>query len=200
MDGSKHFITPEKAIDIENNLGADIIMAFDQCSEYGADYKSSVKAMKRTLSWLDRCYNHHKNENQALFPIVQGNVFKDLRATSLKETIPYVKYGIAIGGLSVGEPKDMMYDVMDSMLPDYPTHVPRYLMGVGTPVNILEGIARGIDIFDCVMPSRNARHGQLFTWEGVRNINNAKYEVDERPIDEHCDCPVCQNFSRACIR
>ena len=124
VDGSKHFITPEKAIDIENNLGVDIIMAFDQCTAYGTGYKDSFKAMERTLLWLDKCYNHHKNSEQALFPIVQGNVFGDLRATSLRETKPYAKYGIGIGGLSVGEPKEVMYDVLDSMLPDYPVDIP----------------------------------------------------------------------------
>jgi len=133
IDGSRHLITPEKAIDIENNLDADIIMAFDQCSEYGADYNDAKTAMNRTLKWLDRCNNYHKNDNQALFPIVQGNVFKDLRETSLRETIPYAKHGIAIGGLSVGEPKPMMYDILSFMQDKLPINIPRYLMGVGSP-------------------------------------------------------------------
>ena len=200
VDGSKDFVTPEKAIDIENNLGADIIMAFDQCSEYGASYEKSKKAMHRTLDWLDRCYNHHKNENQALFPIVQGNVFKDLRATSLKETIPYAKYGIGIGGLSVGEPKELMYDVMDSMLPNYPTNVPRYLMGVGSPDCLFEGVMRGIDMFDCVLPTRLARHGNCFTRNGRINIKNAKYKEDFTPIEDTCDCYTCKNFTKAYVR
>ena len=127
-------------------------------------------------------------------------MFKDLRKISLKETIPYAKYGIAIGGLSVGEPKPLMYEIMDDLLPHYPTHIPRYLMGVGTPANILNAVERGVDLFDCVMPSRNARHGHLFTSEGIININNKKYEYDMRPIDENCGCPVCQRYSRAYIR
>ena len=146
IDGSKHFITPEKAIDIENNLGADIIMAFDECSTFGADKEYSETAMKRTLLWLDRCYNHHKNEEQMLFPIVQGNVFKDLRLTSLKETLPYAKCGFGIGGLSVGEPKEVMYEMLDAMLPYYPADMPRYLMGVGSPDCLVEGVFRGVDM------------------------------------------------------
>ena len=200
VDGSKHFVTPEKAIDIENNLGADIIMAFDQCSEYGASYEKSKTAMYRTLNWLDRCYNHHKNENQALFPIVQGNVFKDLRATSLKETIPYAKYGIGIGGLSVGEPKELMYDVMDSMLPNYPTNVPRYLMGVGSPDCLLEGVMRGIDMFDCVLATRIARNGTAMTSRGKVVVRNGKYKEDFTPLDPECDCYCCKNYTKAYLR
>ena len=200
VDGSKHFVTPEKAIDIENNLGADIIMAFDQCSEYGASYEKSKTAMHRTLDWLDRCYNHHKNENQALFPIVQGNVFKDLRATSLKETIPYAKYGIGIGGLSVGEPKELMYDVMDSMLPNYPTNVPRYLMGVGSPDCLLEGVMRGIDMFDCVLATRIARNGTAMTSRGKVVVRNGKYKEDFTPLDPECDCYCCKNYTKAYLR
>ena len=200
VDGSKHFISPEKAIDIENNLGADIIMAFDQCSEYGADYAKSREAMDRTLKWLDRCYNHHKNDNQALFPIVQGNMYKDLRATSLKETIPYAKYGIAIGGLSVGEPKEIMYDVMDSMLPNYPTHIPRYLMGVGSPDCLVEGVKRGIDMFDCVLATRIARNGTALTSQGKIVVRNGIYKEDFTPLDPECNCYACQNYSKAYLR
>ncbi|MBO6262915.1 MAG: tRNA guanosine(34) transglycosylase Tgt [Clostridia bacterium] len=200
VDGSKHFITPEKAIEIENNLGADIIMAFDQCSEYGADYKKSKKAMERTLSWLDRCYNVHKNEEQALFPIVQGNVFKDLRKISLKETIPYAKYGIGIGGLSVGEPKEMMYDVMDSMLPDYPTDIPRYLMGVGSPDCLVEGVMRGIDMFDCVLATRIARNGTAMTSRGKIVVRNGIYKEDFTPLDPECDCYCCKHYTKAYLR
>ena len=200
VDGSKHFISPEKAIEIENNLGADIIMAFDQCSEYGADYAKSREAMDRTLKWLDRCYNHHKNDNQALFPIVQGNMYKDLRATSLKETIPYAKYGIGIGGLSVGEPKEIMYDVMDSMLPNYPTHIPRYLMGVGSPDCLVEGVKRGIDMFDCVLATRIARNGTALTSNGKIVVRNGIYKEDFTPLDSECDCYACQNYSKAYLR
>ena len=200
VDGSKHFISPEKAIDIENNLGADIIMAFDQCTAYGASKKDSEIAMKRTLSWLDRCYNHHKVENQALFPIVQGNMFKDLRATSLKETIPYAKYGIGIGGLSVGEPKNIMYDIMDSMYPLYPTHIPRYLMGVGSPDCLIEGVRRGIDMFDCVLATRIARNGTAMTSRGKVVVRNGKYKDDFTPLDPECDCYCCRNYSKAYLR
>ncbi|MBQ8427363.1 MAG: tRNA guanosine(34) transglycosylase Tgt [Clostridia bacterium] len=200
VDGSRHFITPEKAIDIENNLGADIIMAFDQCSPYGADYAESKKAMERTLKWLDRCYNHHKNPEQALFPIVQGNMFKDLRATSLKETIPYAKYGIAIGGLSVGEPKKVMYDIMDSMLDFYPTNVPRYLMGVGSPDCLIEGVRRGIDMFDCVLATRVGRNGTAMTSYGKAVVRNGAFKEDFSLLDPECDCYACKNYTKAYLR
>ena len=200
VDGSRHFITPEKAIDIENNLGADIIMAFDQCSPYGADYAESKKAMERTLKWLDRCYNHHKNPEQALFPIVQGNMYKDLRHTSLKETIPYAKYGIAIGGLSVGEPKNVMYDIMDSMLEYYPTNVPRYLMGVGSPDCLIEGVRRGIDMFDCVLATRVGRNGTAMTSYGKAVVRNGAYKEDFTALDPECDCYACKNYTKAYLR
>lgn len=200
VDGSLHFISPEKAIDIENNLGADIIMAFDQCSPYGMNYNDSKKAMERTLKWLDRCYNHHKNPNQALFPIVQGNMYKDLRAESLKATIPYAKYGIGIGGLSVGEPKEVMYDVMDSMLPDYPVNIPRYLMGVGSPDCLVEGVFRGIDMFDCVLATRVGRNGTALTSKGKIVVRNGKYKEDFSCLDDECDCYACKNYSKAYLR
>jgi queuine tRNA-ribosyltransferase len=200
VDGSLHFISPEKAIDIENNLGADIIMAFDQCSPYGADYKQSKKAMERTLGWLDRCYNHHKNDNQALFPIVQGNVFKDLRLTSLKETLPYVKYGVGIGGLSVGEPKNIMYDILDEMYPYYPTNVPRYLMGVGSPDCLVEGVMRGIDMFDCVLATRVGRNGTAMTSDGKVVVRNGAYKEDFTTLDKECDCYACKNYTKAYLR
>ena len=200
IDGSKHFISPEKAMEIENNLGADIIMAFDQCSEYGADYKKSKIAMERTLSWLDRCYNAHKNENQALFPIVQGNMYKELRKISLKETLPYAKHGIAIGGLSVGEPKEIMYDIMDDMLEHYPTNVPRYLMGVGSPDCLVEGVKRGIDMFDCVLATRIARNGTALTSNGKVVVRNGIYKDDFTSLDSECDCYACRNYTKAYLR
>ncbi len=200
VDGSLHFITPEKAIDIENNLGADIIMAFDQCSPYGATYAESKTAMDRTLKWLDRCYNHHKNENQALFPIVQGNVFKDLRKISLKETLPYVKYGVGIGGLSVGEPKNIMYEVLDELLPFYPTNVPRYLMGVGSPDCLIEGVKRGIDMFDCVLATRVGRNGTAMTSNGKVVVRNGAYKEDFTTLDSECDCYACKNYTKAYLR
>ena len=200
VDGSLHFITPEKAMEIENNLGADIIMAFDQCSPYGADYNESKTAMERTLKWLDRCYNYHKNPEQALFPIVQGNMFKDLRVQSLKETIPYAKYGIAIGGLSVGEPKNIMYDIMDSLLDFYPVNMPRYLMGVGSPDCLVEGVRRGIDMFDCVLATRVGRNGTALTSNGKVVVRNGQYREDFSPLDNECDCYACKNYTKAYLR
>ena len=200
VDGSKHFITPERAIDIENNLGADIIMAFDQCTPPGIDYNAANMAMKRTLSWLDRCYQHHTNKDQALFPIVQGNMFKDLRIKSLKETIPYAKYGMGIGGLSVGEPKEVMYEMLDAMLPHYPTDIPRYLMGVGSPDCLVEGVRRGIDMFDCVLATRIARNGTAMTSKGKVVVRNGKYKEDYTPLDSECNCYCCRNYSKAYLR
>ena len=206
VDGSLHFISPEKAMDIEHNLGADIMMAFDQCSPYGVDYRSGKEAMERTLKWLDRCYNSHndyfndKPETQALFPIVQGNMFKDLRETSLKETIPYAKYGIGIGGLSVGEPKEMMYDIMDFMYDKYPTNVPRYLMGVGSPDCLVEGVKRGIDMFDCVLATRIARNGTAMTSRGKIVVRNGIYKEDFSPLDPECDCYCCKHYTKAYLR
>ena len=200
VDGSLHFITPEKAISIENNLGADIIMAFDQCSEYGTDYKNSRIAMERTLKWLERCAKTHNNPAQALFPIVQGNMFKDLRLESLREAKQYATYGIAIGGLSVGEPKPLMYEIMDEMLPYYPQDVPRYLMGVGSPDCLIEGVLRGIDMFDCVLATRIARNGTAMTSRGKIVVRNAKYKEDFTPRDPECDCYCCKNYTKAYLR
>lgn len=200
VDGSKHFITPEKAIDIENNLGADIIMAFDQCTPYGANHTDSEKAMYRTLSWLERCYNHHKNEEQALFPIVQGNLFKDLRLKSLEATKPFIKYGVGIGGLSVGEPKPLMYEILDEMYPYYPTDVPRYLMGVGSPDCLIEGTLRGIDMFDCVLATRIARNGTALTSRGKVVVRNGMYKEDFSSLDPECDCYCCRHYTKAYLR
>ncbi|MBQ7348666.1 MAG: tRNA guanosine(34) transglycosylase Tgt [Clostridia bacterium] len=200
VDGSLHFITPEKAIEIENNLGADIIMAFDQCSAYGWDYADSKTAMERTLKWLDRCYVHHKNPEQALFPIVQGNVYKDLRLLSLKETLPYAKYGIGIGGLSVGEPKNIMYDVLDELLPFYPTNMPRYLMGVGSADCLVEGVLRGIDMFDCVLATRVGRNGTALTSSGKIVVRNGKYKEDFTALDPDCECYACKNYTKSYLR
>ena len=200
IDGSKHFISPEKAMEIEHNLGADIMMAFDQCTSYGTNYKQSKEAMERTLRWLDRCYNVHNVEHQALFPIVQGNMYKDLREISLKESIPYAKHGIAIGGLSVGEPKDIMYDILDFMYDKYPTNIPRYLMGVGSPDCLIEGVKRGIDMFDCVLATRIARNGTAMTSRGKVVVRNGKYKDDFTPLDPECDCYCCRNYTKAYLR
>lgn len=200
VDGSLHFFTPEKAMEIENNLGADIIMAFDQCSAYGASYKESVKAMERTTSWLSRCYSYHKKSEQMLFPIVQGNVFKDLRRESLNQVLPFAKCGIGIGGLSVGEPKDVMYDVLDSLMEFYPQNMPRYLMGVGSPDCLVEGVRRGIDMFDCVLATRVARNGTALTSRGKIVVRNGAYKDDFTPLDLECDCYACKNYSKAYLR
>ena len=200
LDGSKHLFTPEKAIEIENALGADIIMAFDQCSGTGVSHEEAEKYMNRTLSWLDRCYKAHNNENQCLFPIVQGNFYKDLRRISLEKTLPYVKCGIAIGGLSVGEPKEVMYEILDELKPLYPERVPRYLMGVGSPDCLIEGFIRGIDMMDCVLPTRIARNGTAFTSKGKVVVRNAKYKEDFSKLDDECDCYTCKNFTKAYLR
>lgn len=209
IDGRKIFMGPEESMRIQSNLGSTIAMAFDECVENPSPYDYTKDSVARTTRWLKRCIAEMDrlnslddtiNKQQMLFAINQGGIFKDLRVEHMKEIAELNLDGYAIGGLAVGEPAETMYEIIETVEPFAPTDKIRYLMGVGTPVNILESIARGIDLFDCVMPSRNARHGQLFTWQGVRNINNAKYETDESPIDESCDCPVCQNFSRAYIR
>ncbi len=200
VDGRLHFFSPEKAMEIENNLGADIIMAFDQCSPFGATYDESKKALDRTLKWLDRCYAYHKNPEQALFPIIQGNMFKDLRIESAKAVLPYVKYGVAVGGLSVGEPKPLMYEMMDELYPYYPTHVPRYLMGVGSPDCLIEGVRRGIDMFDCVLATRVGRNGTALTSNGKVVVRNGIYKEDFSALDPECDCYACKNYTKAYLR
>lgn len=209
IDGRKIFMGPEESMKIQSNLGSTIAMAFDECVENPSPYDYTKESVHRTTRWLKRCIAEMDrlnsldgtiNKQQMLFAINQGGIFKDLRVEHMKEIADLNLDGYAIGGLAVGEPAETMYEIIETVEPFAPADKIRYLMGVGTPVNILESIARGVDLFDCVMPSRNARHGQLFTWQGVRNLNNAKYETDESLIDESCDCPVCQNFSRAYIR
>ena len=200
IDGSKHFFTPEKAIQVEQNLGADIIMAFDECSEYGYNHAQAEAAMKRTSAWLERCYKFHNKSEQALFPIVQGNMYKDLRGESLRRTLPFVKHGIAIGGLSVGEPKPIMYEMLDYLQPLLPNDVPRYLMGVGSPDCLIEGTLRGIDMFDCVLATRIARNGTAMTSRGRVVVRNGKYKADFTPLDEECDCYCCRNYTKAYLR
>ncbi len=200
VDGSRHLFTPEKAIEIEENLGADIIMQFDQCSEYGYTYEQAKQAMERTSRWLERCAAAKTRDDQALFPIVQGNFYKDLRTESLNRCLPYVKHGIAIGGLSVGEPKPLMYELLDHLQPILPANVPRYLMGVGSPDCLVEGVMRGIDMFDCVLATRVARNGTAFTSNGKIVARNSKYREDFSPLDENCDCYCCKNYSKAYIR
>ena len=200
IDGSRHVFTPEKSIDIQNALGSDIIMAFDECSAAGCDKVYAERALERTTRWLERCYVHHKNEKQMLFPIIQGNMFEDLRLRSLREVKQFARCGIAVGGLSVGEPKSVMYRMLDALRPEFPQNMPRYLMGVGSPDCLAEGVLRGIDMFDCVLPTRTARNGLAFTHAGKITVRNAVYKEDTSPLDHECDCYTCRNFSRSYLR
>ena len=199
-DGSKHFISPEVSMEIQEDIGADIVMAFDECAPYPCDYETAKKAMERTHRWLERCFKAKKNPKQALFPIVQGAFFDDLRRESARVISSYNASGYAIGGVSVGEPDDIKNHFVELTAPLLPEDKPRYLMGVGTPVDLLDGIKNGIDMFDCVLPTRNARHGSFFTWEGKKNIKNKQFQDDDRPLDENCKCYSCKNHSRAYIR
>lgn len=209
IDGRKIFMGPEESMQIQSNLGSTIAMAFDECMENPAEYDYAKKSVARTTRWLQRCKTELNrlnsledtiNPNQMLFGINQGATYDDLRIEHIKQISELDLDGYAIGGLAVGEPTEVMYHIIDTVEEYMPKNKPRYLMGVGTPANILEAVYRGVDMFDCVMPSRNARHAHLFTWQGVRNIFNAKYSLDTLPIDEECDCPVCQNFNRAYLR
>ena len=200
IDGSRHLFTPEKAIEIEENLGADIIMQFDQCSEYGYTYEQAKAAMELTSRWLERCVKAKTRVDQALFPIVQGNFYKDLRAESLARSLPYAKHGIAIGGLSVGEPKPLMYEMLEHLQPLLPQGVPRYLMGVGSPDCLIEGVMRGIDMFDCVLATRVARNGTAFTSRGKVVVRNSFYREDFTPLDPECGCYCCKNYTKAYLR
>jgi queuine tRNA-ribosyltransferase len=206
IDGSYHFFTPESAIDIQRTIGADIIMAFDECTPYPCDYKYAKRSMHMTHRWLTRCMDQMKSTEpkygfeQALFPIVQGSVYKDLRKESAETIASHDAIGNAIGGLSVGEPDHELYEMTDLVCSILPHEKPRYLMGVGTPVNLLECIAMGVDMFDCVMPSRNARHGMLFTSEGIINIKNQKWKLDFSPLDENGTASVDKIYSKAYLR
>ena len=206
IDGSKHLFTPESVVDIQRKIGADIIMAFDECTPYPCDYNYASKSLKLTHKWLERGWKHFNNTSpvydysQTFFPIVQGSVYKDLRQDSAKFIADIGAEGNAIGGLSVGEPAEMMYDMIEVVNEHLPLEKPRYLMGVGTPVNLLEGIARGIDMFDCVMPTRNARNGMLFTSEGTINMRNKKWAKDYSPIDINGTTFVDSFYSKAYLR
>ncbi len=200
IDGAKHLFTPEKVMSIEENLGADIIMQFDQCSEYGYTHEQAEAAMNRTTRWLERCAAVKTRADQALFPIIQGNMYDDLRMESLRRAKPYAVDGIAIGGLSVGEPKSRMYEILDLMRPEMPENVPRYLMGVGSPDCLIEGVKRGVDMFDCVLATRIARNGTAFTSAGKKVVRNAVYAEDFTPLDSKCDCYCCKNYTKAYLR
>lgn len=200
LDGSAMFMGPEESMAVQEALGSDIAMAFDVCTAYPCDYKTAKDAMERTHRWAERCKKAHTREDQALFGIVQGAFFKDLRIESAKALADMDFPGYGIGGLSVGEPKPIMYDLMDELMPYMPEDKPRYLMGVGSPDCLVEGVYRGIDMFDCVLATRIARNGTCFTDQGRLVVRNAKYAHDFGPIEEGCDCYACQNFSRAYIR
>ena len=200
LDGSKHLFTPEKVMEIEMALGADIAMAFDECVSYPMDYEYTKLAMERTTRWAERCLNAHHREEQALFGIVQGGMYPDLRAISARDLISMDFPGYGIGGLSVGEPKTLSYEILDATMPLMPKDKPRYLMGVGSPDFLIEGVIRGIDMFDCVLPTRIARNGTVFTSEGRLTIRNAVFKADFTALDHHCDCYTCRNFSRAYLR
>ena len=209
IDGKKIFMGPEESMQIQSNLGSDVAMAFDECVENPATYEYAKASCERTVRWLERCKAEHDrlnglpgtiNPQQMLFGINQGATFPDLRVWHMEAIKKIACDGYAIGGLAVGEPTEVMYEIIDAVEPHMPADKPRYLMGVGTPSNIIEGVARGIDFFDCVMPARNARHGRLYTWEGSINIKNEKYKLDDSPIDSTCHCPACQHFSRAYLR
>ena len=209
VDGRHIFMGPEESMRIQSNLGSTIAMAFDECVENPAEYKYAKSSCERTVRWLERCkaemtrlnsLDDTINKNQLLFGINQGSTYEDLRIENMKQIADLDLDGYAIGGLAVGEPKEEMYRIITAVEPYMPQDKIRYLMGVGTPGNILEAVSRGVDLFDCVMPSRNARHGHLFTKKGIINLNNNKYETDLSPIDEECGCPVCRKYSRAYIR
>lgn len=209
IDGRRIFMSPEDSIRIQSCLGSDIAMAFDECVENPSPRDYVKQSADRTYRWLVRCKSELErlnelsdtvNRGQMLFGINQGGTYKDLRVEHMKKIAELDLPGYAVGGLAVGEPTEVMYEILEEVVPFAPSDKPRYLMGVGTPSNIIEAVARGIDFFDCVLPARNARHGHLFTWDGVINLNNKKYEEDPSPIDERCECHTCRNFSRAYIR
>ena len=209
IDGRKIFMGPEESMRIQSNLGSTIAMAFDECVENPAEYSYAKNSCERTVRWLKRCKDEIQrlnakdstlNKSQMLFGINQGSTYADLRVDHMKKIRELDLDGYAIGGLAVGETAQEMYETIETVEPHMPADKVRYLMGVGTPANILEAVARGVDLFDCVMPARNARHGKLFTWSGSVNILNAKYELDDSPLDTECDCPTCKNFSKAYLR
>ncbi len=209
IDGKRIFMGPEESMQIQSNLASTIAMAFDECIENPAPYEYTKNSIERTTRWLYRCKEEMErlnslhdtiNKKQMLFGINQGATYEDLRIRHMEEISKLDLDGYAVGGLAVGESTEEMYRILEAVTPFMPVNKPRYLMGVGTPSNIIEAVARGIDMFDCVMPSRNARHATVFTWKGIMHLNNKCYETDPRPIDEACDCPTCRNFTRAYIR
>ncbi|MDR3022303.1 MAG: tRNA guanosine(34) transglycosylase Tgt [Clostridiales bacterium] len=200
IDGSKHFFSPKLAMQSQRSLGANIVMAFDHCSEYGISYSEAQKSTIRTLNWLEECAKIELKEHQIMFPIVQGNFFMDLRMHSLRETLPFAKCGLAIGGFSVGEPTKIWLDMLLKMQEHLPQNMPRYFMGLGNPHGLIQAVARGIDMCDCVLPTRIARNGTAFSSQGKIVVKNNKYKADFSPLDPSCDCYCCKNFSKAYLR
>ena len=206
LDGSKHFFTPEKVIEIQRSIGSDIMMVLDECAPYPCDYDYAKNSVQLTSNWAILNKEAFENSkplygyNQFQFGIIQGSIYKDLREKSANDLLKLDFDGYAIGGLAVGEPMEQMYDLVDFTTDFMPDDRPRYLMGVGRPENILESIARGMDMFDCVMPTRNARNANLFTWNGILSMRNAKYKDDFNPLDEKCNCYTCRNYTRAYLR
>ena len=201
LDGSRHFLSPEKVMEIENDLGSDIMMAFDECCPYPSTYDYTKRSMERTTRWAERCKKAHKREeDQGLFGIIQGGFYKDLRKQSAEELIQMDFPGYAIGGISVGEPKEEFIDILQYTAPLMPKEKPRYLMGVGTPDYLIEAAIAGIDMCDCVLPTRIARNGTAMTWNGKVVIRNQTYEKDWNPLDSECDCYTCRNYTRAYLR
>jgi len=200
IDGSEHFFSPEKAMVVQSDLGSDIAMAFDECAPYPSSYEYTLEALDRTTRWAGRCLAVHRREGQGVFGIVQGGMFPDLREKSAHELVELGFPGYAIGGLSVGEPKELMYEILDHTVGFLPQEKPRYLMGVGSPDCLVEGVARGVDMFDCVLPTRIARNGTVLTRRGKLVVRNAQYAHDFTPLDPDCDCYACRNYTRAYIR
>jgi queuine tRNA-ribosyltransferase len=199
-DGSKHFLSPQKAIEIQEALGADIMMCLDECTPYPATFPQTEKSLALTVRWAELCRKAKSSDEQALFGILQGGTYLDLRKQAAAQMIPFDFDGYALGGVSVGEPKEIMYEITDSITPLLPVNKPRYLMGVGTPEDIVFGVSCGIDMFDCVIPTRCARHGLLFTNSEKIVIKNSRWREDSNPLDETCDCYTCKNYSRAYLR
>ena len=200
IDGSRHFLTPEKMIKVQENIGADVAMCLDECVSYPSSYEYTDESVDLTSRWARRCREAKADGPQKLFGIIQGGFYKDLRLKSAHELLGMNFDGYAIGGLSVGEPKSLMWDMVDTVIDLLPQDKPRYMMGVGMPEDLLEGVKRGVDMFDCILPTRLARNGTLFTWDGKMNLKNARYTEDPKPIDETCSCYTCRTFSRAYLR
>ncbi len=200
IDGSKHYLTPEKMTKVQENIGADVAMCLDECVSYPSSYEYTNASVDLTTRWAKRCKDAKSEGNQRLFGIIQGGFYEDLRRKSAHEILGIDFDGYAIGGLSVGEPKSLMWDMVDAIIDLLPTEKPRYMMGVGMPEDLLQGVKRGIDMFDCILPTRLARNGTLFTWDGKMNLKNARYIEDSKPVDESCSCYTCRTFSRAYLR